>query len=352
MSPHVRRRIFGGLLALMIVPCTLAEISLARELDSPPNVISQPAPTYPYEKRANGVMGVVLVRSWVNAAGEVERSEVVAQTSPAFGEAAYESVRRWKYSPARKQGVPVVYIFQCPVAFALMGDSFVDPERRVVGFPEKPSSKVPAEYKYDSAPYPEDNPRPVYPYAQWLAKTAGQAKAGYAVDERGRVIDVQISKDSDPEFGLALAAAIQTWQFRPATAKGAPRKALAAITFDFDLYQPPESSALRLRDMIKHGEKLYKMSDLDTPLQPLHQVSPNYPLTLAHSGPAGEAVIEFVVDRDGWVALPRIVSATQPEFGWSAATAVSQWRFTPPRKGGQPVDVRVRVPFDFSALPK
>ncbi len=352
MSPHVSRWIFGGLLVLLIAPCSLAEIYPFQELDSPPKAISQPAPTYPVEKRANGVMGVALVRLWVNAAGDVERSEVVAQSSPAFGKAAYESARRWNYSPGTKQGVPVGFITQTGISFTLMGESFPDPESRVVGFPAKPKSKLPAVYMYDAAPFPQVNPRPLYPYEQWLAKTPGQATVGYAVDETGRVIDVQVMKDSDPEFGLALSAAIQGWHFKPATAKGTPRKAVGTIALDFDLYLPPDASELRLRELIKHGRKFFTVGDLDTPLQPLHQVSPKYPLALVSDGQTGEAVIEFVIDRDGWVALPRIVSATKPEFGWSAATAVSQWRFVPPRKDGTPVDVRVRAPFDFSAFSK
>jgi TonB family protein len=38
-------------------------------------------------------------------------------------------------------------------------------------------------------------------------------------------------------------------------------------------------------------------------------------------------------------------------FGWAAATAVERWVFDPPKRGGQPVDVRVTIPFQFD-LPK
>jgi hypothetical protein len=52
------------------------------------------------------------------------------------------------------------------------------------------------------------------------------------------------------------------------------------------------------------------------------------------------------------VHLPRIVSASAPPFGWAAVTAAAQWEFSPPRKGGQPVDARMRVPVDFPAQPR
>jgi TonB family protein len=73
-----------------------------------------------------------------------------------------------------------------------------------------------------------------------------------------------------------------------------------------------------------------------------------YPTALKKNGrPSGQAVIEFVIDRDGRARLPRIVSASDEQFGWAAATAVSQWVFDMPRRNGQPVDVRVKIPFQF-----
>jgi TonB family protein len=70
------------------------------------------------------------------------------------------------------------------------------------------------------------------------------------------------------------------------------------------------------------------------------------------SGISGEATIEFVVDGNGKVQLPRIVSSTQWEFGWAAATALLRSEFTPPRKGGEPAATRMRIPVMFAASPK
>lgn len=350
MNPHVMRRVIGGLLAVMIAPLAGAEVYLARDLDNFPKAKFQAAPTYPYEQRANGIMGVAVVRSVINAAGDVESCEVVGQSEVAFGKAAYEAVLRWKYAPAKKQGAAVKFTFQVPVAFTLMGEDFRNPESQIFGFPPGSPAKVPAEYRYDKPPFPVDTPGPVYPYEMWMEKISGKATVAYAVDESGRVIDVQLMEASSPEFGFALMAAIQSWHFEPAALHGKPVRAYARVSSSFDLYQPPGASDARLRDLIKKGQKLGNPRDLDAALTPEFQVSPKYPFALAGEGHAGEAVIEFIIDRDGCVRLPRIISATKPEFGWSAATAVRQWRFIPPRKAGQPVDVRVRAPFGFSAL--
>ena len=69
---------------------------------------------------------------------------------------------------------------------------------------------------------------------------------------------------------------------------------------------------------------------------------------LRAEGPTGSAEIEFIIDREGRARLPRIVSASREEFGWAAATAIAQWVFDPPKKNGQPVDTRVRIPVSFT----
>lgn len=349
MRPHVIRRVLACLLAMGMTSLASAEIYLVKDLDKQPKQKTIPAPKYPHELRVNGVMGVAVVRSYVNAAGQVEKSEVVGQSDIAFGKAAYESVSRWQYFPATKNGTPVGFVVQVPVFFSLEGESVKDLDKRIFGFPAKPPEKLPSDYQYDEAPAPEDNPRPIYPYEQWLNQVTGNANVAYAVDETGRVIDIKIWEASEPVFGYALAAAVQGWHFKPATLHGKPAKAIGRFTANFDLYQPPGESDIRLLGLIRKGQKFSSAGELDAALTPEHQVSPNYPLALASEGLAGETVIEVIIDRDGWVRLPKIISATKAEFGWSAATAVRQWRFAPPRKGGQPVDVRVRVPFGFKA---
>jgi len=61
----------------------------------------------------------------------------------------------------------------------------------------------------------------------------------------------------------------------------------------------------------------------------------------------GSAKIEFIINSEGRACLPRVVESTEPEFGWAAASALNQWVFTPPTRGGKPTDVRVQVPFGF-----
>jgi len=89
---------------------------------------------------------------------------------------------------------------------------------------------------------------------------------------------------------------------------------------------------------------------LDVKPEPVYQVEPVYPSSLDRKAfPRGDAQVEFIVDRTGRVRLPRIVSSSERRFGWAAATAVSQWVFSVPTRGGRPVDVKLRRSFPFNA---
>jgi len=61
----------------------------------------------------------------------------------------------------------------------------------------------------------------------------------------------------------------------------------------------------------------------------------------------GEATVEVLINEEGKVFLPRIVSASEPAFGWAAVQAVAAWRFEPPTRNSAPVVTRVRIPFGF-----
>jgi TonB family protein len=88
-------------------------------------------------------------------------------------------------------------------------------------------------------------------------------------------------------------------------------------------------------------------SGYDTPPELVHGYAPFYPARYARTRHLGYAVLEFNIRPDGSTSETRIVAASALAFGQEAALAVAKWRFTPARKNGQPVGVRVRLPFTF-----
>jgi TonB family protein len=87
--------------------------------------------------------------------------------------------------------------------------------------------------------------------------------------------------------------------------------------------------------------------ELDAKLQVVTLHKPVFPPMLAGKADQGQAVVEVVIDGKGEVQLPRVVSATYPEFGYAAAQALSMSKFAPPTRGGKPVAVRVKIPISF-----
>ena len=70
----------------------------------------------------------------------------------------------------------------------------------------------------------------------------------------------------------------------------------------------------------------------------------HYPAVLRAAGVTGEVVVEYVVDQAGRVdtSAVRAVAFTHPEFVPPIREALAGVRFTPARRAGAPVAVRVR----------
>jgi len=93
-----------------------------------------------------------------------------------------------------------------------------------------------------------------------------------------------------------------------------------------------------------------EVAKCDTPPRATRQVAPQYPVELRRAGYSGEAVVWFIVETDGRVSDIQVQDASSVEFGEAARAAISQWRFVPGKKGGEPVRVlgQINMPFTLS----
>jgi TonB family protein len=89
----------------------------AKDLTSGSDATPFPASTTmpPYPPRAFG-SGVVLLEARVSAIGSVDDVGVIA-SSPAFDEAARDTVRKWHFRPAKRDGIPVAALVYVIAAF-------------------------------------------------------------------------------------------------------------------------------------------------------------------------------------------------------------------------------------------
>jgi TonB family protein len=88
-------------------------------------------------------------------------------------------------------------------------------------------------------------------------------------------------------------------------------------------------------------------SGIDPP-RLVREVKAEYTDEARRRGITGDVVLEIVVRRDGSVGEVTILQGRGAGLDQRAVSAVRQWRFTPARRRGEPVDVIVEVAVEFT----
>lgn len=316
-----------------------------KENYQPPRAVKQEQPPYPRAMKYLGYKGRVRLSFQVGVDGKVSDVVVLQSNNPGFDQPAYETIQKWVFEPAKRDGKPVATKMQIDLVFALPGMPDDGNEVATV----RQNRKTPEALKVDVVAHPRGIARAVYPYELLKAKKKGKASAVIMVGEDGKVWMTKVAEATDPAFGMALQAACDMFSFDPAVKDGKPVMAYVKNEQEFspggDLVSSDDAAMLRLEE--KHPERIVGADKLDTALRPISQRAPVFPGTLKETAKKGEAMVEFLVDEKGAVRLPRVVSASAPEFGYAAVQALAAWRFDPPKAGGKGAVVRVRVPFKF-----
>lgn len=329
-------------------PPPSAEEFRVTDLDTPPILKRPVPPVYPYNMRLAGLEGAVVLEYIVGPDGSVVEAFVVRSNNPWFERPAIDAVLKWKFSPGKKAGRGVFTRVQQSVQFHLDGGG----QSLWTAGKAKSRDALPPEFRWDVPPETVHSMFPVYPFADLQAKRSGKAQIRFFIDPRGRVAQSQLVSATTPDMGLAALAAIDGWRFNPARkADGTPSWAVFGLEFGFDRNggdaPVTDSADTILRLLKKPAATFAQANELDAPLRPLSRRPPVYPSSLQNQGQAGEALIEFYIDARGDAQLPRIVSASAPEFGYAAAQAVATWRFKAPTRQGKAATVRVQVPVNF-----
>ena len=79
----------------------------------------------------------------------------------------------------------------------------------------------------------------------------------------------------------------------------------------------------------------------------LHEVKPDYSEDARRRGIEGDVVLEIIVRSDGGVGSVKVLQGLGAGLDQRAVDAVRQWRFSPARRLGAPVDVVVEVAVEF-----
>jgi len=318
----------------VLAPTTDATLASTPDIDYP-DVL--------FDRRLSGRAHYICT---VLANGRVANPRIIAASSVDFVVPALNAIEALRYAPRMQGDQPIESEVEGDLRFDLtMGSAIGALAANMITAPDgnQPTAVIEPLTVVD----------PIYPYDLLLKGEKGSATVAFVVGTNGSPTDMRVVAASEPEFGVALSAAIEMSTFSPPVVNGhsAPVELVRRAVFlpaasGADSGQDPVA---RLLAALRAGQ-VGNGSWLDKRLVPRYQVAPRYPDVLKKgSRPAGAAVIEIVVDRDGRARLPQIFTCSEPAFGWAAATAVSQWVFDAPRRNGRSADVRAIIPIQFKA---
>lgn len=192
-------------------------------------------------------------------------------------------------------------------------DARVEPERRV----EPPPAPAPVDTP-PAAPPPAAEPAPAPPVAAPVASAPADAD-----DRAGMIDEAAPSRMNGPGEGGGAGTGQGTGMGNGA-GTGIGDGSIAGT-----------------------GGGPYRPGSGVTPPVLEHEVKPLYTDEGRRRGVEGDVVMEVVVRADGTVGNVRIVQGLGSGLDARAADAVRQWRFSPARRHGRPVDVLVEVAVEF-----
>ena len=209
--------------ATVMAPFASAPVTLDRKFsaspDHPPIPRLQPVAVYPFTMREVNMAGEVLVEFVVDETGRTRDVHAVKATHDGFIAAAVQSVEKWAFIPAVRNGRPVSTRLQVPVTFGLRGPS--SGSETIASL----SSNAGDVEEFDPAQLDErprviSSPVPLYPFELRRANVPGEAVIEFVVGTDGATRAVRVVSATRPEFGDAAVAAVEQWRFKPGRKAG------------------------------------------------------------------------------------------------------------------------------------
>jgi len=296
------KRAIAAAACCLAAPAALAWAPCEQKGLTPPNPIQREVPPYPQAVRATGIEGTVEIALTVLRDGSVGWVRVVtADPRGYFEQAASEGVRRWRFTPALKDGEAVECRLRTRVRFALTDAAAT-------------SASVPG----------GDRPQPLYPPALLQARVEGYAEIEYALDADGSVTEARVLVAMPRgEFEKAALAAVRAWRGPAAAAGEAGRR--ETRRFDFRL---PDSTLAAVPATLL--------------------ASAPFPMSACERRITGRVVLEVETEASGQVREARILEAEPPGLFDAGALAIARGsRLSPAYRDGLPIPATALLTLRF-----
>lgn len=200
----------------------------------PPRLTRPVEPEYPRGLHSAGIEGQVEVIFQVTRHGAVEDPDISYATHPEFGESVKKVLAKWRFSPARRDGLPVAQRVKMPIMFIVRADDALSKWAGRNVF--KRFEKDPTEAD-DVGEWPEPSAwiEPYYPTQLSGTGKREEVVINFVVDEHGDVVNPEVLIGDDPHFIASALAATISLDFSPhISAEGEPTPIAMAVSYKFD----------------------------------------------------------------------------------------------------------------------
>jgi TonB family protein len=210
----------------VLLPFPLTDLKRKPESSFPPAKVIQPLayspytrpakvfgddPEYPDSLLSRHLAGEVDVEFSLGADGHMQALKVLWATHADFIRPALAVAGKWQFRPGMQGDLAVAAPMQSALVFDVLDSKGVDMlAANGVTLANPPGST------YDQKPRLGVVVDPVYPYDLLVTGTEGDAAADFVIGANGRLESIAVREASQPEFGRALAAALDCWMFQPA----------------------------------------------------------------------------------------------------------------------------------------
>jgi TonB family protein len=173
-----------------------------------------------------------------------------------------------------------------------------------------------------------------YPDKAVKAKKEGKTLVAAVIDAAGNVIKVTIKNSTDKVFDAPSKEAVKKTKFTPALVNGKSVKSEIVVPIEFRL------------DGSGHGSHNEEMPNIIGGSDAIIK-NVRYPETAKAAKIEGKVIVDCVIDESGNVCETTIFKSVSPELDAEAMRAIRLVKFTPGKKDGKPVKIKMFIPIMF-----
>jgi TonB family protein len=168
------------------------------------------------------------------------------------------------------------------------------------------------------------------------ARLVGTVLLSVVVGTDGKARDLHVVRSLGLGLDERAISAVSKWQFEPGVKDGQPVNVVAQIETNFSLVdRRPKGAGWHLARAEFHTPQ-----GASRPL-----VAKAEPLHAARGANTATATARFDIDEKGAPVNVQIEKASDDDWARDVAVALSNWRFTPASKDGQPISVPCTLDF-------